>query len=275
MPELPEVETVMRGLAPVLMGQRIKSVRVRQRQLRVPLPATFARTLAKARVTGLKRRAKYILVSLDNGKTLLIHLGMSGRLLIHTKPAPAQKHDHVVFTLNNHAQIVFNDPRRFGLMALAPSGDLANHKTLRHLGVEPLEKEFSAAYLRDQLRTSSRPVKLAIMDQELVVGVGNIYACEALFAAHINPNRKARTLGDAECRTLTQAIKTVLKRAIKKGGSSLRDYVQASGEAGYFQHEFKVYGHSGHPCPRCKGRHTISRITQGGRSTFFCASCQK
>jgi len=275
MPELPEVETVMRGLGPVLLNKRIQNVVVRQRNLRIPLPLSFASTLKGAYVTSLTRRAKYILAQLNTNTTLLIHLGMSGRLVIHKKPARAQKHDHVVLGLAGNTQIIFNDPRRFGLMALVPTPALAHHKLLSHLGVEPLEKNFSGATLYNRIHTSTRPIKLAIMDQEVVVGVGNIYACEALYAARIHPTRKAKSLSQKECTVLVRAIKNVLQRAIKKGGSTLRDYVQTSGEAGYFQHEFNVYGHAGHTCPRCKGAHKISRIVQGGRSTFFCASCQK
>lgn len=278
MPELPEVETVMRGLTPVMTGRTIRRAEVRRAGLRVPFPANLVARLTGARVGRLARRAKYCQIFLEGGECLVIHLGMSGRLVITRGHAP-QKHDHFILTLDDGAQIVLNDPRRFGMVLLVKEAELPAHASFCHLGPEPLSDEFSAAYLSGKLAGRAQPVKLAIMDQRLVVGVGNIYACEALYRAGIDPQTPAGSLSPRRLARLAAAIKAVLAEAIAAGGSSLKDYVQASGELGYFQHRFSVYDREGRICPACaaKGRKNpcVTRIVQGGRSTFYCARMQK
>lgn len=283
MPELPEVETVRMGLAPVMEGQPIARVDVRRAGLRWPFPPRMAERLAGARVTGLRRRSKYILGDLDTGETLLIHLGMSGRMQIsgsplgrfhHDHPA-AEKHDHVVFDMENGARITFNDPRRFGAMDLFETGDDAAHPLLARLGPEPLGNGFHEDYLVTALAGKATPVKAALLDQRIVAGLGNIYVCEVLHRAGINPKRQAGQLSSARVARLVPVIRTVLGEAIAAGGSSLRDYRQASGELGYFQHAFRVYDREGAPCPQpgCDG--VVRRIVQSGRSSFYCPRCQR
>ncbi len=275
MPELPEVETVMRGLSAVLVGHHFTSIIQHRPNLRFALPKAMDKTLCGKKITGLTRRAKYILVNFTGGKTLIIHLGMSGRMVIDDGFSALQKHDHVIFKTNTHHQIKFNDPRRFGMMDIVDTDKVEQYKLLKHLGVEPLQIAFSGKALHAKLKSKKIAVKLAIMDQCVVVGVGNIYACEALFASRIHPRRAANSLSLAECNKLVAAIKSVLKRAIAKGGSSLRDYVQTDGKLGYFQHEFAVYGREGEPCKGCTCKSKkVLRIAQGGRSTFYCASKQ-
>lgn len=275
MPELPEVETVCRGLASVLPGHTISAVTQNRADMRIPFPATLGKII-NSKITSIDRRAKYVLIRLSDGQTLILHLGMSGRLLIHdnTKKYIPDKHDHLILQMDNGTSIVFNDPRRFGLTALAQTKDLAQHRFFVHLGPEPLEKAFTAAYLAEKIKGKKIAIKLAIMDQRVVVGVGNIYASEALFTADIDPQRAASTLKPSELKGLVAAIKDVLKKAIKAGGSSLRDYVQTDGELGYFQHHFAVYDRQGQKCRDCtctiKKTGGIQRITQGGRSTFYC-----
>jgi len=275
MPELPEVETVCRGLAKVLPGRSIRAVKLHRDGMRFPFPPALGK-LAHVKITGIDRRAKYILIRLGNDQTLIVHLGMSGRLVIHddnNKHAPG-KHDHMIIELDNGVSIVFNDPRRFGLADLAVTKDLEDHKLFAHLGPEPLEKEFSEKYLTDKLKSKKIAIKLAIMDQQVVVGVGNIYASEALFQSGIDPRRAANAVKPAEIKKLVSEIKAVLKKAIKAGGSSLRDYVQTDGELGYFQHQFSVYDKEGQKCQNCtctiKKTGGVQRITQGARSTFYC-----
>jgi len=278
MPELPEVETVRRGLEPAMTGHVITQADVNREGLRWPFPPDMAARLTGARVLGLRRRSKYILADLDRGETLLIHLGMSGRMLVsglqighfhHDHPAP-EKHDHVVLTMETGARITFNDARRFGAMDLMPAGD--NHPLLAALGPEPLGNMFDADYLAARLKGRNTPVKSALLDQRIVSGLGNIYVCEALFRTRIDPRRLAGSLTAAEVAHLVPVIRTVLEEAITAGGSSLRDYRQVGGELGYFQHSFRVYGREGLPCPECGAN--IRRIAQSGRSTFFCPSCQ-
>jgi formamidopyrimidine-DNA glycosylase len=275
MPELPEVETVCRGLAKVLPGRSIRAVKLHREGMRFPFPLALGK-LAHVKITAIDRRAKYILMRLGNHQTLIIHLGMSGRLVIHdddNKHTPG-KHDHMIIELDNGVSIVFNDPRRFGLADLVETKSLEQHKLFAHLGPEPLEKEFSEKYLTDKLKSKKIAIKLAIMDQQVVVGVGNIYASEALFAAGIDPRRAANTVKPAEISKLVASIRDVLKKAIKAGGSSLRDYVQTDGELGYFQHQFSVYDKEGQKCQNCtctlKKTGGVQRITQGARSTFYC-----
>lgn len=285
MPELPEVETVCRGLQTALAGQRLAGVDLRRAGLRFPFPAKLSARVSGGRVCRVYRRAKYALVELDNGRTMILHLGMSGRLLVIPPPGkPAQKyapqqHDHVVFRFHGGGIVVFNDPRRFGMLDIAKTEDLQTHRFFRHLGPEPFDKKLTPARFAASLCGRAAPVKLAIMDQRLIVGVGNIYASEALFDAGIHPARAAGSLSAAECRRLLAAIRKVLTRAIKAGGSSLRDYVQTDGALGYFQHQWAVYGKTGEKCAGCSCRLQktggIAKIVQGGRATFFCPTKQK
>ncbi|MDK3017700.1 bifunctional DNA-formamidopyrimidine glycosylase/DNA-(apurinic or apyrimidinic site) lyase [Pseudodonghicola flavimaris] len=283
MPELPEVETVRRGLAPVMEGQVMARVEVNRPDLRWPFPERMAERLTGRRVLQLRRRSKYLLGDLDSGETLLIHLGMSGRMtvsgdplgrFVHDHPA-AQKHDHVVFHMESGARITFNDPRRFGAMDLMPTATADQHRLLSVLGPEPLGNDFHEAHLIAAFRGKNTPVKSALLDQGIVAGLGNIYVCEALFRCGISPLRKAGQISAARVATLVPAIRDVLERAIAAGGSSLKDFRQADGELGYFQHSFDVYGREGLPCrtPGCSD--TIRRKVQSGRSTFYCPSCQR
>ena len=273
MPELPEVETVCRGLAPVLQGRVLARVTLRRKDLRIPFPKGFAAALTGRRVERVARRAKYILLELDDGHVAIIHLGMAGRMQITPPGTPLATHDHVVFTTDAGVEIRFNDPRRFGLMTLTTTAGLAQHKLFRHLGPEPLTDDFTPEVLSAALTGRKTAIKLAILDQRLVVGVGNIYACEALYRAGISPKRRAGTVVGARAARLVPAIKQVLAEAIAVGGSSLRDHVQPSGELGYFQHAWRVYGREGEPCS-CDSKGTIARIVQGARSTFYCSRCQ-
>lgn len=280
MPELPEVETVCRGLAKTIAGKTLAQLELRRKGLRFPFPRGMAKTCAAQRITAVRRRAKYILIDLENGHSLIAHLGMTGRMVFaaaHEAYIPAT-HDHVVFHFTDGSRMVFNDARRFGVLDILPAAALDSAAHFAHLGPEPLEDTFTAGYLAARLATRKTAIKVAIMDQEVVVGVGNIYAAEALFAARIDPRRAANSLGKAEVKKLWAEIRKVLEKAIAAGGSSIRDYVQSDGELGYFQHQWQVYGKEGLPCPRCSRhlpkRGEITRITQGGRSTFFCPHCQ-
>lgn len=276
MPELPEVETVRRGLQPVLEGRNLADVIQRRPDLRFPLPARMADRLRGRRIIHVGRRAKYILVELDGGEVLIVHLGMSGRMTIHEGPAPAaDRHDHVEFLTDGGVTVRFNDARRFGMMDLIASDRLQTHPLLAGLGPEPLGNEFNEAALSSALAGRRTPIKAALLDQRVVAGLGNIYACEALWSARISPRRKAHTIPGARALRLVSAIREVLEAAIAAGGSSLRDYVQASGELGYFQHQWRAYGREGEPCGREECSGTIRRIVQSGRSTFYCALHQR
>lgn len=283
MPELPEVETVRRGLAPSMEGALISHAQVNRPDLRWPFPPRMAERLTGRRVERLRRRSKYILADLDGGESLLIHLGMSGRMtvsgdplgqFVHTHPL-AEKHDHVVFDMSNGARITFNDPRRFGAMDLLETAGAEAHPLLAKLGPEPLGNTFSEPYLIAALHGKNTPVKSALLDQRVVAGLGNIYVCEALHRAHIAPTRKAGRISAPRVASLVPIIREVLQEAIAAGGSSLKDFRQASGELGYFQHGFQAYDREGAPCstPGCAG--TIRRIVQSGRSTFYCPQCQR
>lgn len=282
MPELPEVETVRRGLLPVMEGARIARAEVNRPDLRWPFPDRMADRLTGRTVTALRRRSKYILADLDSGETLLVHLGMSGRMLIsgaqlgsfhHDHPAP-QKHDHVVLHLGNGARITFNDARRFGAMDLMPTDRADQHLLLRDLGPEPFGNDFNEAYLAGRLKGRKTPIKAALLDQRIVAGLGNIYVAETLFRARISPLRPAGELAEAQVHGLVPVIREVLAEAIEAGGSSLRDFRQANGELGYFSKHFQVYDREGDPCetPGCTG--TITRSVQSGRSSFWCPTCQ-
>jgi formamidopyrimidine-DNA glycosylase len=293
MPELPEVETVRRGLQPVMEGARFDRVEARRPDLRWPLPKDFVQRLEGQTVTGLGRRAKYILADLSSGEVLLMHLGMSGSFRValsgdeqtpgdfHHERSKAATHDHIVFHMSNGGVATFNDPRRFGCMKLIPRGRLDEEPLLRALGPEPLGNAFDSAMLADACAGKQTSLKAALLDQRVVAGLGNIYVCEALHRAHLSPKRKASTLADRKggpnqrASALVPAIRDVLGDAIKAGGSSLRDHRRTDGELGYFQHSFRVYDREGEPCPTrgCSG--TVRRIVQTGRSTFYCPACQK
>ena len=283
MPELPEVETVKRGLAPAMEGAVIARAQVNRPDLRWPFPPAMAERLTGARVNALRRRSKYILADLDTGETLLIHLGMSGRMTVSGDPLgqfthehpQAEKHDHVVLDMDNGARITFNDPRRFGAMDLLETAAADSHKLLAVLGPEPLGNDFHEDHLVAAFKGRNTPVKSALLDQGIIAGLGNIYVCEALFRAGISPRRKAGQIAAHRVAALVPIIRQVLQDAIRAGGSSLKDFRQASGELGYFQHSFDAYGREGEPCRRegCAG--SIARITQSGRSTFYCVKCQR
>lgn len=283
MPELPEVETVRRGLLPVMEGRQIVSADIRRPDLRFPLPERMAERLSGARILGLRRRSKYILADLSTGETLLIHLGMSGRILIsgemtgsfhHDHPAPA-KHDHVIFGMEGGARVTFNDARRFGAMDMMRTEAADAHWLLRDLGPEPLGNSFNEAYLAERLRGRATPIKAALLDQRVVAGLGNIYVSEILHRAGIDPRRHAGRIAEARIATLVPLTRAILTEAIEAGGSSLRDYRQTDGELGYFQHSFRVYDREGQPCPTpgCNG--AVRRIVQSGRSSYYCPACQR
>lgn len=270
MPELPEVETVRTGLDGALRGAKIRKVVLRRGDLRTAFADGFAESVAGAVIVGVRRRAKYLLFMLDNGLAIVSHLGMTGRFSVVEKaPKSYGKHDHVVWELADKRVVVFNDARRFGMMGLAE--DESSYPAFATLGPEPLEKEFSAKYLKAALAKKKIAVKVALMEQKLVVGVGNIYASEALFLCHIDPRRMACDVAGLSA-AMVKAIRVVLKEAIASGGSSLRDFVHVSGESGYFQHRFNVYGRKGKPCYICGA--PIETLRQAGRSTFFCPHCQ-
>ena len=288
MPELPEVETVRRGLEPVMQGARFAAVEARRRDLRWPLPSDFAARLQGQAVTGLGRRAKYLLVDLSSGEVLLMHLGMSGSFRVahdggertHERTQHLT-HDHVVFHMSNGARIAFNDPRRFGSMKLIRRAELDQEPLLRALGPEPLGNAFDAALLAGACAGKKTSLKAALSDQRVVAGLGNIYVCEALHRARLSPKRRAATIAtrggapNERAQALVEGIRAVLNDAIAAGGSSLRDHKRTDGELGLFQHHFAVYDREGRRCPRrgCGG--TIKRIVQGGRSPFFCPACQR
>lgn len=275
MPELPEVETVCRGLAVEMEGRVLAHVEARRKNLRMPLPKDFAERLTGRRILTIRRRAKYILMHLDSGLVLIAHLGMSGRMIVvKDAKAPFDKHDHVVFTIDTGVSIRYNDARRFGLMTLAMENELAGHPLLVGIGPEPLGNDFNGPVLAARLAGKKTPIKAALLDQSVVAGVGNIYACEALFFAGISPRRLARTIQGERAERLARAIRDVLTRAIAAGGSSLRDHVQPSGELGYFQHAWAVYGREGERCPSCDCAGAIKRMVQANRSTFYCATRQ-
>ena len=292
MPELPEVETVRRGLEPAMLGARIAKVELRRADIRFPFPPSFAKRLTGQRIVDVKRRAKYLLFRLDGGETLIAHLGMSGSFRMekttastpgrfHHERSKDPKHDHVVLILDNGWVVTYNDPRRFGFMDLAPTETLEQHPRMRGLGVEPLAPEFDAARLAALFAGSRAPLKSALLDQKRIAGLGNIYVCEALFRAGLKPSRPASILADARgaptkaAAAVSEAICAVLEEAVAAGGSTLRDHRQANGELGYFQHVFKVYDREGLPCMRERCRGTIARVTQSGRSTFYCSKCQR
>jgi formamidopyrimidine-DNA glycosylase len=302
MPELPEVETVRRGLAPVMEGALIERAEQRRPDLRFAFPERFAERLAGRRVRHLGRRAKYLLAALDDGTDLVMHMGMSGSFRVEgTEPplkdaagaqladaglyyyarAKLEAHDHVVLHLAGGRRVVYNDPRRFGFMTLLAEAEIDSHPLFRHLGIDPTGNAFSAAALAAAFAGKASPLKAALLDQRIIAGLGNIYVCEALWRAGLSPRRAAGSLVRADGRParrlerLVESVRAVLADAIAAGGSSLRDYVQANGELGLFQHRFAVYDREGEPClrPGCRGM--VRRIVQSGRSTFLCPECQR
>ncbi len=293
MPELPEVETVRRALEPALMGARINRVELRRKNLRFPFPEKFQSRLKGRRIALLSRRAKYLLITMENAEVLIIHLGMSGRLTLSCTPDARSKqnntttdpgdpkHDHVVFHLSNQMKLTYNDPRRFGFMDLVPTQQLENHKMFRALGPEPLGNSFSSNHLVQRAQGRKTDLKAFLLDQRTVAGLGNIYVCEALHRAGLSPRRSAGTLATKRktpskwSAALVPSIRDVLNDAIAAGGSSLKDFQKPDGALGYFQHNFDVYGREGKPCHRQSCTGTVRRITQAGRSTFYCPRCQR
>jgi formamidopyrimidine-DNA glycosylase len=293
MPELPEVETVRRGLEPAMVGARIIAVEQRRPDLRFPFPERFADRLLGQEVIALGRRAKYLLADLSSGEVLIMHLGMSGRFLVNQNGATfapgefyaeaggERTHDHVVFRLSNGATIIYNDARRFGFMDLVPRAGLAESRHFKDVGIEPLGNELSGDAIARLFANRKAPLKAALMDQRLIAGLGNIYVCEALFRAGLHPEAAAGSLATPTGRPrekahrLAQAVRDVLSEAVEAGGSTLRDYAQTDGSLGYFQHSFRVYDREGDACvtPACGG--TVKRLVQSGRSTFYCPVCQK
>jgi formamidopyrimidine-DNA glycosylase len=292
MPELPEVETVRRGLTPAMLGARIDKVELRRADIRFPFPVSFAKRLTGQRIVDVNRRAKYLLFELDGGETLIAHLGMSGSFRMektavstpghfHHERSKDPKHDHVVLVLDNGWVVTYNDPRRFGFMDLGPTEALEQHPRMRGLGAEPLAPKFDAVRLAALFAGSRAPLKSALLDQKRIAGLGNIYVCEALYRARLAPSRPASILANARgaptkaAIAVSEAIRSVLEEAVKAGGSTLRDHRQATGELGYFQHVFRVYDREGLSCMRDRCRGIIKRITQAGRSTFYCPVCQR
>ncbi len=289
MPELPEVETVKRGLEPVLKGRVVARVDLRRAGLRFAFPVGFAQQLAGRRVTGLSRRAKYILVHLDGDLSLLVHLGMTGRFTVispkgvsnlgqfYFEPGAGETadgpHDHVVFHLQDGIRLVYSDPRRFGMMDLLVTAQASQHKLLKDLGVEPLGNELSASYLSAKFKGKAAPMKAALLDQRIIAGLGNIYVCEALFRAKISPKRKAGKVKREKLEDLVRHIRDILNDAILAGGSTLQDFQSTNGEQGSYQQRFQVYDREGEPCVTC-GK-PIKRMVQSGRSSFYFASCQR
>jgi len=277
MPELPEVETVRRGIAPVFTGSRLRHVDIRTAKLRFDLPIDLAQRLMGARVIYVGRRGKYLHLDTDRSDSLILHLGMSGKILIsdHDPNWQPNKHDHLRFVTDSGKDVVFNDARRFGVCDITPTSGLWAHKFFAAMGPEPLTDDFDHHTLIDGLRGKRTPIKVALLDQKLVVGVGNIYASEALFRAAISPKRLSCNLGPARIKRLVPAIKEVLAEAIQSGGSTLRDYVRSDGDLGYFQHNFAVYDRGGQPCRRAGCGGVVKQMVQAGRSTYYCGQCQR
>ncbi len=280
MPELPEVETVRNGLAPVMDGNRIKTVQLNRPDLRFPFPENFADRLSGAKVHKTARRAKYLLFHLDTGETLLCHLGMSGSFLAlktgeAVPPDRNTKHDHVLFKMSDDAMLIYNDPRRFGFMDLFATDDMDKSKFLKNLGAEPTGNEISATKLLQQLSTRKGPIKSALLDQRIIAGLGNIYVCEILFRTGVHPAMPACDLTPKQIEDMVDHTRNIIREAIISGGSSLKDFTNADGDLGYFQHSFDVYGRNDQPCRKPGCGHIIERIVQSGRSSFYCPDCQK
>ena len=283
MPELPEVETVLRGISPILEGNQIDYAQVNRPDLRRPFPNNLAKRLKNRKINFLHRRSKYILIDLSEGETLIMHLGMSGRIIISQKVAGtfhhntnhSQKHDHFVLHLKDNHQLTFNDPRRFGVIDLLRTENLELSGMLSQIGPEPLSNSFNEAYFVSTMRLKKTNIKSALLDQRVVAGLGNIYVCEALFRAGISPKRQALRISHKKLSSLVPIIKEILLEAISSGGSSLRDFRNASGDLGYFQHSFDVYGREDQDCYNTECDSKIKRMTQAGRSSFYCSNCQR
>ena len=277
MPELPEVETVKRGLQPILEQRVLMRVEQRRPDLRIPFPDDFVARLEGHRVESLRRRAKYLLMDLDDGTVVIAHLGMSGRMLVRPKGsnAPLETHDHVVLHTDQGSSVVYNDARRFGLMTLTDRKNESSHPLLRHLAPDPTQPDFTGPNLADRLAGKRTPIKAALLDQTVIGGVGNIYASEALYRAGVSPRRLAASVKRQRAERLAAAVRDVIAEAIEAGGSSLRDYVQADGELGYFQHRWRVYDREDQPCPTPGCHGLVKRIVQSNRSTFYCGFCQR
>ncbi|WP_112061719.1 bifunctional DNA-formamidopyrimidine glycosylase/DNA-(apurinic or apyrimidinic site) lyase [Hyphomonas pacifica] len=281
MPELPEVETVRRGLAPIMEGQRIERLVQNRANLRFPFPDGFAERLTGARIDHMGRRAKFLTLTLSTGEMLVMHLGMTGRFTVggsqlgefHHETGTDARHDHVVFHLGSGATVTYNDPRRFGFMELWPAETFQAYPRLMRMGPEPLSNAFSAAYLDEVLQGRKAPIKAALLDQSIIAGLGNIYVCEALWRSGISPKRRASTVPGQRAARLAPAINEVITEAIEAGGSSISDFASTNGELGYFQHSFAVYAREGQACRNCGG--PIKRLVQSGRSSFFCSTCQR
>ena len=281
MPELPEVETVRRGLAPVMEGRKIERLETRRPDLRFPFPENFESRVSGTKLMRLGRSAKFLTAELSSGEVLIMHLGMSGRFTIDGGAAAQfaidthtnEKHDHVVFHIEGGARVTYNDPRRFGFMELWPAQTFDAYPRLKALGPEPLSNGFHADYLSGALSGKNTPIKTALLDQSIIAGLGNIYVCEALFRAGISPKRKAATIPGKRADRLSPAINAIIAEAIDAGGSSISDFASTDGSLGYFQHAFDVYDREGKPCKKCEK--PIKRIVQGGRSSFYCSSCQR
>ncbi|MBP0582186.1 bifunctional DNA-formamidopyrimidine glycosylase/DNA-(apurinic or apyrimidinic site) lyase [Labrys sp. LIt4] len=288
MPELPEVETVRRGLEPAMTGARFIEVETRRPDLRFPLPPDFSKRLAGQAILSMGRRAKYLLADLSSGEVLVMHLGMTGRFLITAPDGGVEepgefanevkedaKHDHVVFRLSNRFTITYNDVRRFGFMDLVPRVGLETSRHFKAMGIEPLGNELSGETIARLFAGKMAPLKAALLDQGLIAGLGNIYVCEALHRASLAPERAAGTLTDKQAVRLAEVIREVLAEAVEAGGSTLKDYRHTDGSLGYFQHRFRVYDREGEACPTPDCRGTIERLVQSGRSTYWCRHCQK
>jgi len=275
MPELPEVEIVREGLEVQLLGKRIVRTQLSGKRLRITFPENFVTRMNGRCFNGFLRRGKYILASLDDTNTLIIHLGMSGRFVLkNTDSALREPHNHVVFFLDDGSTAIYRDPRRFGLMTLSSSNMLGKHRLLVNMGPEPLGNKFNGALIHSRLRKKNKSIKSTLLDQKVIAGLGNIYVCEALHHAHLNPKGLAKSITRKKADILANSIKLILEKAIRAGGSTLRDYAQTSGELGYFQHQFTVYGREGEPCATRGCSNTIKRIVQNGRSTYYCTKCQ-
>lgn len=281
MPELPEVETVRRGLSPVMEGRRVLRLEINRPDLRFPFPDRFQQRVEGSTIVRMGRRAKFLVTELSTDEALIMHLGMSGRFTVnnettaefHHDPGTNPKHDHVVFHMEGGATVTYNDPRRFGFMEMWPLAQIEDYPRVKHLGPEPLSNRFSAAYLDEAFAGKAAPIKAALLDQSIIAGLGNIYVCEALFRAGISPRRKASTAVGVRNDRLAPHINDVISEAIAAGGSSISDFSNASGELGYFQKQFDVYDREGQPCTTCGS--AIKRIVQSGRSSFYCSSCQR
>tara|TARA_B100000686_G_C16733063_1_gene941915 strand:- start:325 stop:1152 length:828 start_codon:yes stop_codon:yes gene_type:complete len=275
MPELPEVETIISGLRPHLEGFSIKSIDVRRHDLRFPVPRNLSKRILGSEIEAIKRRGKYILVFFENSKVLIIHLGMSGKIILNDLNEKENKHSHVIFTLNSGKKFMFNDPRRFGMVILSEKNKYLYQSRFKNMGPEPLNPEFNYQSLLFCLAGKKAPIKNVLLDQRTVAGIGNIYACESLFLAGVSPTKQAGRIKQAKAERLVLSIKTVLKKAIDAGGSSIKNFVKSSGEMGYFQNSLAVYGRVGKQCPDCNCRVGIKCIKQSGRSTFYCPKKQK